>query len=96
MNSQDALRGTWALLWSQSQSGFHIEPLARMLESNRQAYAEDRRMDYVPLHIGTADECHGIADSCRKTVATRYQTMKAAHDAIDAARVRASRTNGGT
>lgn len=61
------------LLWSQSQCALHIEPLAEMLSENRQAYTEDRRMDFVPIYIGAEEECRGAADAVRNTMAQRQQ-----------------------
>ncbi|MGV3679788.1 MAG: hypothetical protein ACO1PM_08690 [Acidovorax sp.] len=65
---------THALLWSQSQCALHIEPIADMLSENRQAYATDRRMDYVPIYFGTDDECHQAATAVRGTMRQRQQT----------------------
>ncbi|MFN9476380.1 hypothetical protein [Acidovorax sp.] len=64
---------THALLWSQSQCALHIEPIADMLSENRQAYATDRRMDYVPIYFGTDDECHQAATAVRNTMHQRQQ-----------------------
>ncbi|RYF76814.1 MAG: hypothetical protein EOO22_00810 [Comamonadaceae bacterium] len=58
----------WVLLWSQTQNAFHVERLAEMLEANRRAYTEDRRMDYVPLVVGKAQEVGETADACRATL----------------------------
>jgi len=66
----------WVLLWSQSQNALHVEPLARMLDSNRAAYAENRRMDYVPLVLGTKDLIQGVANSVRGTLAARDRAME--------------------
>lgn len=60
------------LLWSQSQNAFHIEPHQRMLESNRRAYADNRRMDYIPIFIGTSDSCSEIAEKIRGTIRMRH------------------------
>ncbi|MBT2322542.1 hypothetical protein J7E62_09310 [Variovorax paradoxus] len=60
----------WVLLWSQSQNALHIEPISKMFASNLAAFNENRRMDYVPLFIGTianvdrfAGEFHPIVDA---------------------------------
>lgn len=53
------------LLWSQSQCAFHIEPVADMLRENAAAFVEDRRMDYVPIAVGSENGCHRAADHLR-------------------------------
>jgi hypothetical protein len=73
---EQQVAGWYVLLWSQSSNGLHIEPFARMLESNRSAYAENRRMDYVPIFIGEKDGCHAIACTLRNTLATREVTRQ--------------------
>ena len=70
---------THALLWSQSQCALHIEPIADMLSENRRAYADDRRMDYVPIYFGSDDDCHQASAAVRNTMATR-QARRAALD----------------
>lgn len=72
---------THALLWSQSQCAMHIEPIADMLSSNRQAYTVDQRMDYVPIYFGSADECHQASASVRATMRQR-QAARAEHESI--------------
>lgn len=63
----------FALLWSQSQCALHIEPLADMLSENRSAYADNRRRDYVPIHIGPRDECEEAAEGIRSTMRQRQE-----------------------
>ena len=63
--------GWYVLLWSQSQNALHIEPVKDMLTSNRRAYSEDRRMDYVPLLFGPRDDCDSLASSIRGTMRLR-------------------------
>ncbi len=76
------------LLWSQSQNAFHLEPIKRMLDSNRTAYAEDRRMDYVPVFIGTQDQCSVLAEKLRHTIRARHAGRRHTQDAIDKAQQR--------
>lgn len=76
----------WVLLWSQSQCAFHIEPLDAMLKTNAGAFRADRRMDYVPLHIGTPSQCHTMADALRSTLHARQDVRRAAEMAIGKAR----------
>ena len=59
------------LLWSQGQCAMHIEPIRDMLLENARALQQDRRMDYVPLVFGSADECHAAADRIRPTLHAR-------------------------
>lgn len=61
----------WVLLWSQSQNAFHIERLEDTLAKNRVAYREDRRMDYVPLVMGSKEFVSSNADFCHGTLAGR-------------------------
>lgn len=61
----------WVLLWSQSANAFHVEPLSDMLDSNRRAYLENRRMDYVPLIVDARDIVDKTADACRSTLHRR-------------------------
>jgi len=65
---------TYALLWIQSQNAFHVEPIDVMLQSNRRASAEGRRMDYVPILFGSAEDCREAGRSMRKALASRNQT----------------------
>lgn len=59
------------LLWSQSQCALHIEPLMDMLTKNRRACAADHCMDYVPLTIGTREECDAAASRLRPVLNER-------------------------
>jgi len=63
----------FVMLWSQSQNCFHIERVRDMYDANAMAFREDRRMDYVPLHIGTEDECHALASKLRPTLRKREE-----------------------
>ena len=62
---------THVLLWSQSQCALHIETVQDMLAENASAFAEDRRMDYVPIVIGTEEECRNAAEAIRPTLQER-------------------------
>lgn len=77
----------WVFLWSQSQCAFHIEPLEQMIKANAAAFNEDRRMDYVPLFIGSRDDVDSLADHLRPTIHKRQDARAAARDAIDRARL---------
>lgn len=75
MTTEQALNAgaAWVLLWSQSQCATHIEPLLDMMTSNLQAYQGNRRMDYVPLAIGTESECRRVAAEIRPTMRERME-----------------------
>lgn len=73
--SAPAAIDTWVLLWSQSQNALHLERQNDMLRSNCRAYVANRRMDYVPLQVGTREECEGIAAKVRGTLAEREKLM---------------------
>ncbi|WCM88829.1 hypothetical protein [Acidovorax sp. NCPPB 3576] len=66
---------THALLWSHSQCALHVEPIADMLSSNRQAYTQDRGSDYVPIFLGCDDDCRKAAEAVRDTM-HRRQTAR--------------------
>lgn len=68
----------WVLLWSQSQCATHVEPLQDMLDSNLHAYQSNRRMDYVPLAIGSEEECRRVAAEIRPTVRARQNQREGA------------------
>ena len=68
----------YALLWSQSQCAMHIEPVVDMLTENRRACAENRRMDYVPIAIGTREECDAAASRLRPVLCERRSGAKRA------------------
>lgn len=70
--------GTHVMLWSQSQCALHIEPVEAMLRSNARAYRDDRRMDYVPLYIGTDEDCRAVADAVRRTMHARQEARAGA------------------
>ena len=54
------LRGTaYVLEYSFSQRCFHVETLAEALETNARAFAENRRVDYIPLGIYPTREAAG-------------------------------------
>ncbi|MNK90297.1 hypothetical protein D3C87_1103430 [compost metagenome] len=56
---------TWVLLWSQSQNSLHIERLYDMHRTNLEAFSENRRMDYVPMQIGSREDVDAAANAVR-------------------------------
>lgn len=66
------MNNQWSLLWSKRQNALHIETLDTALSKNRNLYRDDRYInDYIPIFVGTKEECHAAADNCRKTMAER-------------------------
>jgi hypothetical protein len=53
------------LLWSQSECRLHRELLSDNLKENWAAFQEGRRMDSVPLVVGTLAECESAGDQIR-------------------------------
>lgn len=68
----------FVLLWSQAQNALHVEPLARCITLNRQAYADNRPGDYRLLLVGTRAEVETTADSIRPTLIARDALKDAA------------------
>jgi hypothetical protein len=73
----------WVLLWSQSQCAYHIERFDDMLRANLQAYHENRRMDYVPIWVGTEAECDKAAEAGRVLMEERWEAKREAQEVID-------------
>jgi len=69
---------TWALLWSRSQNCTHVEPVSKMLDTNRRAYANNTAMDYIPLFIGRQDEALAMSRSLRQTLCQRERQQNPA------------------
>lgn len=61
----------WVLLWSKDQNALHVEPLERMLSSNREAYKNNRRCGYVPIYIGERGHVDAAAAFCHSTLLNR-------------------------
>ena len=56
----------FALLWSGSQRCFHVEPLRKMMETNRRLFSEGRITDYVVMFTGSDDDCRLAARLMRQ------------------------------
>ncbi|MBB6577988.1 hypothetical protein HNP33_002056 [Comamonas odontotermitis] len=65
------IEATHVLLWSCSQCALHIEPVAQMLKANRRAYASNYGSDYLPIHMGSDEECRKAAELARETMSDR-------------------------
>lgn len=68
----------WVLLWSKSQCATHVEPLKDMLDNNLRAYQLDRRMDFVPLAIGSEADVRHAAAEIRPTMRDRQNQRQGA------------------
>jgi hypothetical protein len=66
----------WVLLWSQSQNALHIEKVGDMQRTNIDAFAENRRMDYVMLAMGNRDAVDAAADTVRPVVHARSEARQ--------------------
>lgn len=62
---------THVLLWSQTQSALHVEPVESMLKCNRRAYVENACSDWVPIHLGSEDECRTASTLAMNTLSQR-------------------------
>ena len=62
---------TYTLSWSQTQGMLHLEPLSECLKTNRRAFENDKRLDYIVLHVGTEAECQEAAKRIRPIVIER-------------------------
>jgi hypothetical protein len=61
----------YTLEWSQRQQAFHIQPLHETVRKNRDAFVQNRRTDYIVIHVGTQAECQLGADTLRSTAERR-------------------------
>jgi hypothetical protein len=64
-----------ALLWSRRQNALHVEPVERMLASNRDAYRDNRPVDYVVLIIGSLELCQTTGENLRGTLRARVEAQ---------------------
>lgn len=65
------MNGTFALEWSKSSNGFHINEVSYLLPANRRLFELNKSHDYIILMIGTKDECTAAADVLRPTLIKR-------------------------
>lgn len=62
----------WALLWKHGCGHPHIEPVDKMLSAYRMNYQDNRQPNgWVPLYIGSKEECEQAANSIRNTLIQR-------------------------
>jgi hypothetical protein len=71
----------WVLLWSQSQSLLHVERLSDVQKTNLDAFSDNRRLDYVPLQIGSREAVDVAANAVRPICHARGEVRAAARDA---------------
>lgn len=62
----------WALMWKQGCSVPHIQTLESALSKYREHYRDDTKPNgWVPLYIGSRDDCSRAADAIRGTLIER-------------------------
>lgn len=61
----------YVLEWHHASNNFHVQPLARALDSNRYAFAENRAAAYIAIGLGTHDEMTALADELRPVMRAR-------------------------
>lgn len=63
---------THVLLWSRSQNCFHIEPMAKLLATNFDAFVGDRALnDYHLIACGSDEHVRQMADELRPQIHKR-------------------------
>lgn len=55
----------YVLEWSQKQNAFHTHTLESMIEKNLNAVLANNPSDYIPLIIGTRQDCDKMASKLR-------------------------------
>ena len=57
----------WVVLWSATQRAVHIDTVQKMLESNRAAFNERRRTDYIVMAVtNSREKAEEIADDLKR------------------------------
>lgn len=64
----------WVLLWSQASNDLRIEPLEKVLSANRQAYKDDKPVEYVPVYVGPRATVAACAGHCQVTLIDREES----------------------
>ncbi len=77
-----AVPEVWVLLWSQSQNALHVERLTDMQKTNLEAFTENRRLDYVPLQIGSRAAVDWAANHVRPAVHAREEAHAARRERV--------------
>jgi hypothetical protein len=57
---------THVALWSHSQKTFHVEETSKMLDRNWEAYARNKKIDYLPLMLGSESDCREFINRLSK------------------------------
>jgi hypothetical protein len=63
----------WALLWSKSGNGFHVEPLEQTAKSGMRFLKANQKNDYLLIAYGTSDEVFARAEELRPICRERGQ-----------------------
>jgi len=62
----------FVLEWSKSQKCFHIDSFAKCLKINLEAAMLNYNCDYIPIFMGTEDECDRVADQLGPKLIPNY------------------------
>ena len=61
----------YILEWSKKQNACHIDEINRSLERNLNNMIANEDNDYIPLHIGSREECEQVLNSYRRYLIER-------------------------
>ena len=65
---------TYVLEWSKAQNCLHVQPAARLAETNLVAFMKNRGLnDYHVLIVGSREECERCAERLRHRLIEREQ-----------------------
>ena len=59
------LKDLVVLEWSRKQNAFHIQPARYAVESNLNALLDNDANDYIPIMIGSREDCDKVASIYR-------------------------------
>ena len=66
-----AIQDLQVLEWSKKQNAFHIHRLDYCIESNLNALVSNESRDYIPVMIGSREDCQKVAARYRERLADR-------------------------
>jgi hypothetical protein len=72
-----AVNATHVLLWSQRENRLRVDLVEDMLSANRSAYREDAYVDFLPLCLGSKEQCVATMSNLLGTIASRTSSTKA-------------------
>lgn len=71
-----SIEDKFILEWSSKQNSFHIQTLQDCIMSNIESFAREKSTDYIPLMIGTREECDYFSNRYSKKLLERNSNMK--------------------